>query len=117
MHSLPVPLCPLRSFLSINPFPLHTSMLDDKVGDEALDILLTLNQRGPPSLKVAALVLLREVKHRWALGQWDTLMVNLKDGVHRATALEEGALVLSQWADPAVADVRAMRGQLKVREL
>ena len=46
------------------------------------------------------------------MGQWDAL---LKDGVHRATALEEGALVLSQWADPAVADVRAMRRQLKVR--
>ena len=47
------------------------------------------------------------------MAQWDAL---LKDGVYRATALEEGALVLSQWADPAVADVRAMRRQLKVRE-
>lgn len=83
-----------------------------ELGGEAVDCLLRLASSGPlgaawPSLTVAAGQLLGLALEQWALKQWGFLLAD--EG--RAEHLEEGALIVSMWADARV-DVTAVRAQL-----
>lgn len=63
---------------------------------------------GNPGAAAVAQRLLAAATERWAVGQWEQLVAD----VERVDLLEEGGLVVSQWAEPLEADVKAARAML-----
>lgn len=79
------------------------------LGTEAVDALGRLaTAEGGPALELAARGLLARTTEQWAVAQWEDLVADQE----RADLLEEGGLVVSQWADPLGADVKAVRSML-----
>eukprot|EP00931_Biecheleriopsis_adriatica_P068360 TRINITY_DN42325_c0_g1_i1.p1 TRINITY_DN42325_c0_g1~~TRINITY_DN42325_c0_g1_i1.p1 ORF type:complete len:411 (-),score=87.63 TRINITY_DN42325_c0_g1_i1:22-1254(-) len=75
---------------------------------DALDVLLKLERGERSRLQALAAGVRVHISNRWAANKWAQLMGEPK----QAATLEEGALVLSQWARPD-ADVPSMRGTLE----
>lgn len=88
----------------------HAQQQAAELGGEAVDCLLRLASSGAwPSLSIAAGQLLGIALEQWALKQWGFLLAD--EG--RAEHLEEGALIVSMWADARV-DITSLRAQLAV---
>eukprot|EP00928_Gymnodinium_smaydae_P037486 TRINITY_DN2600_c0_g1_i1.p1 TRINITY_DN2600_c0_g1~~TRINITY_DN2600_c0_g1_i1.p1 ORF type:complete len:438 (-),score=55.07 TRINITY_DN2600_c0_g1_i1:151-1464(-) len=75
-------------------------------GAAALDVLLVEERKNSDRQRIAKDIR-QELSDRWAVRNWTQLLQSSK-----ATSLEEGALVLSQWAKPD-ADVPHMRAHLE----
>mmetsp|Transcript_83798 Transcript_83798/g.194958 ORF Transcript_83798/g.194958 Transcript_83798/m.194958 type:complete len:502 (-) Transcript_83798:102-1607(-) len=84
------------------------------LGDEAVDALVRFAKQledvvpAGSSLERTTKRLLAAVTEQWAVRQWEVLLAD----PGRADLLEEGGLVVSQWAEPGKADVAAVRNQL-----
>mmetsp|Transcript_29341 Transcript_29341/g.51394 ORF Transcript_29341/g.51394 Transcript_29341/m.51394 type:complete len:502 (-) Transcript_29341:51-1556(-) len=94
----------LRPALSLADAQKHVL----EIGVDSVDILLRLSLLPDSASRGTASYLLGLVKEEWAVKQWEVLLQDPS----RADLLEEGGLVLSQWADPSI-DVSAVRAQLK----
>merc|ERR1719223_143336 len=84
-------------------------------GADSIDILARLanqsnqNHMTPGGfLERMAHQMLADTTEQWAVEQWQILLADSA----RADLLEEGGLVVSQWAEPGVADVAKARRQL-----
>jgi len=87
----------------------------DGIGVDSIDTLARLvnqsnqNHRTPGGfLERMAHQLLADTTEQWAVEQWQLLLADST----RADLLEEGGLVVSQWAEPGIADVAKARRQL-----
>mmetsp|Transcript_45622 Transcript_45622/g.90498 ORF Transcript_45622/g.90498 Transcript_45622/m.90498 type:complete len:507 (-) Transcript_45622:103-1623(-) len=85
------------------------------IGADSIDTLARLvnksnqHDRTPGGLlERMAHQLLADTTEQWAVEQWQLLLADSA----RADLLEEGGLVVSQWADPGIADVAKARRQL-----
>mmetsp|Transcript_25319 Transcript_25319/g.72198 ORF Transcript_25319/g.72198 Transcript_25319/m.72198 type:complete len:512 (-) Transcript_25319:145-1680(-) len=83
-------------------------------GQEAIDelvriVALPTTPTAGKATNIVAKGLLTKVVEAWAVNQWNFLV----EDENRVDLLEEGALVLSQWAAPGEADVQSVRATLK----
>lgn len=76
------------------------------LGADAIDALARLAVL--PACATAAKSLLALATEQWAVWQWERLVGD----AHRVDLLEEGGLVVSQWAEPGGADVSEVRATL-----
>jgi len=117
---LRVELAPLLRSLSIRGQnlslvgpPLGQAEAEARVlehGAEAVDALARVVRAAPSgsSTRAAARHLLAAATEQWAIQQWQLLLGD----PDRVDLLEEGGLVVSQWAAPGEADVAAVRARL-----
>jgi regulator of sirC expression with transglutaminase-like and TPR domain len=85
----------------------HAFAANEEGGDESIDVLLRVAsiEYLPKGVVQIVQAMLERVMEHWAERQWKMLL----DDSLRSDLLEEGAFVVSQWADPADANVREMR--------